>query len=240
MYGRQFQVSSYRIFWTHPLNPNRYFHSMCLGTGEVGHTWYRVDGISAQTRGCYQQREAFATCSDRAEYINNESNIQVIEMKEFHETPKLFKKLFRPSSQWVDQNGKPAMIRDDPGIDYDFGQSLVFNEKTKSYEWVDHYDEVWIRHHYDFKKKHRKINIMKTNAHKISTDEFMDLNRERIDPPTLTEKKLLDTLDICDLFENSSELREYYKVGHERIITDTMKRKIQKPKDNGHVAIKMK
>eukprot|EP01083_Nonionella_stella_P264605 897384_1 len=238
---KRYELMNYLAFWCLPWNNNRYFESISLGTGEVGHTYMRVDGMSGQSRGLYKQKETFSNCSERAQYINDSSNIQVIQMTEFHQTPSLFKKIFIPQSKWIDLDGKHAHIRDDPGVDYDFGRSLVWDTDKKEYQWVDHWDELWIRHDYDFTTKFRKIKILKTDVIKqMKAHDFVDLQREPIPPPCLRQKKLTDTLDICDLFANKEELQEYYKLGHERIITDKFEKKLNQRKESEHVLIKMK
>ena len=81
-------------FWVHPKNPNRIFKSISLGTGEVGHTRLECDSISSQARRHYKKKETFSNCEERVNYLNNSTDLEVIQITNFKKLPEIFEVIF--------------------------------------------------------------------------------------------------------------------------------------------------
>ena len=75
----------------------------------------------------------------RVEFNNKETNIEMIVWKCFATLPRFCQRIFKDSSSWKDQFNNSAGMRGDKEMVYEFGQSQVWDEQLKRFEWIDHY-----------------------------------------------------------------------------------------------------
>ena len=199
-------------WFVHPKNQKRYFTAINLLSPETGHSRLEADTINKQVNDHYSKKERFATCSDRVEFINKETNIEMMEWKYFATLPKLYQRIFKDSSTWKDQYGNSAGIRGDKGMVYEFGQSKVWNDELKQFEWIDHYKELWIRCDEDLKQSCRKINIFNNNIDDLSSQYLESLRKQksRKKHPIIPREALNGTLDIAKMFPTKDDLVRYY------------------------------
>lgn len=200
-------------WFVHPKNKKRYFRAINLLSPETGHSRLEADTINKQVNDHYRRKERFAKCKDRVEFINKETNIEMIQWPYFATLPNnLFKRIFKDSSSWKDQFGHSAGIRGDKGMCYEFGQSQVWDNELKQFEWIDHYKELWIRCDEDLKQPCRKILIFNDMIDELSTDYLDTLRKQRTrkEHPIIQRDALNGTLDIAKMFPNRNELIQYY------------------------------
>ena len=146
---RTYALYKYFAIISHPENPHKEFKSICAGTGTVGHTRLEADGIGNSARKCYNKCAIFTKCSDRVNWLNNNSTVEAKEMTQFFNLSENFQEIFLDTKDWRDNHGDAALIKSVPALQYEFGQSPVWNQDTKRYEWVSHGDEMWARYHMD-------------------------------------------------------------------------------------------
>ena len=198
------------MFCSLPQNPNQYFKSIHVLSPETGHSRLEADGINQQTSAQYRKKQQWSKCSERVDYINEKTEIEMKEWTFFGTLPSLFDKIFMDSTQWKDQFQKGALIKNDKGMIYECGESLVWNTEAGGFVWVAHPEEIWIRCQSDLKGGFRKIHIMKDGWDKLEAQEWRQLRRQRKAPPVIKRDTLNDTLEIVNFFENAQELRQYY------------------------------
>ncbi len=239
---KTYDLLKYFFCCCHPTNPDQCFKAIIAGTPEVGHTRLESDGISATSRKIYRKKETFKSCKERVDYLNSNSNLEVIQVKQFYQLPKIFEQIFKPTASWVDQCNPPnkCNIKHDPGITYEFGQSLVWNKNSNKYEWVSHPDEMWIRHSKDFKEEFRKIKVLKPLFENKNNIKLIKLQKIPIEPPSITRVKLEETLKIIKFFGEAEELVKYY-VKENMCITNDVKKSTYKnpPTPSNYIVVKM-
>ena len=205
-----YKLLRFAAFCVLPSNPRRYYRALHVLSPETGHSRLEADQINQQTSKHYQKSERWSKCSDRVEYINEKTDIEMKEWKYFGTLPTIYDDLFLDQSKWEDQLGKSALIQNDKGMIYEFGESMVWNSENQGFEWVAHPEEMWIRCHHDLKKPLRKLRIMKKGWDKLPAEKWSHLRRERKPFPVIKRDTLKDTLEIVNFFENAEELRQYY------------------------------
>ena len=205
-----YNLLRFAVFSCLPQNPNRYFKSVHVLSPETGHSRLEADGINQQTSAQYKKKQQWSKCSERVDYINQKTEIEMKEWTFFGTLPSLFDKIFIDSTHWKDQYQKGALIKNDKGMIYECGASLVWQPVLGGFTWVEHPGEIWIRCHSDLKAGFRKIPIMKDGWDKLEAQEWTQLRRERKAPPVIKRDTLNDTLEIVNFFENAQELRQYY------------------------------
>ena len=205
-----YNLLRFAVFCCLPQNPNRYFKSVCCLSPETGHSRLEADGINQQTSAQYRKKQKWSKCSERVDYINERTEIEMKEWTYFGTLPSLFDKIFLGSDKWLDQFEKGMLIKNDKGMMYECCESLEWNAEEEGFVWVAHPQEIWIRCHHDLKAGFRKIRIMKDGWDKLGAEEWTRLRRDRKAPPVIKRDTLNDTLEIVNFFENAQELRQYY------------------------------
>ena len=205
-----YKLLRFAAFCILPKNPRRYFRALHVLSPETGHSRLEADQVNQQAAKHYKKSERWSKCSDRVDYINEHTDIEMKEWKYFGTLPTLYDDLFLDQSKWVDQFGKGALIKADKGMIYEFGESMVWNTEKEEFEWVAHPAEMWIRCHHDLKKQLRKIRILKAGWDKLPAAKWAHLRRDRVSFPPIKRDTLKDTLEIVNFFENAEELRQYY------------------------------
>ena len=209
-----YKLLQYAAFCAHPKNPNRYHRSIWITSPETGHSRLEADQINQQVSAHYKKKKAFGKCADRVQYLNETADLEVKQFFFFAEMPIIFDEIFMDTEQWKDQLGHKALIRNDKGLVYEFGESQEWNENSKKYEWIAHPDEMWIRCDDDFKKPMRKLRIFSEQWKRVTSQQLRLLRRGRKEPPVITRKALDDTLVIANCFPNREELFRYYTPTH--------------------------
>ena len=205
-----YKLLQFSGFSCHGKNPKKYFRSIHVLSPETGHTRLEADTINAQVATQYNKKESFSTCKERVDYINENTNIEMMQFQYFATLPEIYDTIFIDPQKWQDQFGKKALIRDDKGMIYEFGESQVWNEEKSKFEWVKHHDEMWIRCHEDLKKPVRKLKIFKKEIHKLKKDKLTKLKISRKPNPSIKKETLRDTLEIAKLLSNAEDLMKYY------------------------------
>ena len=205
-----YNLLKFVAFSCHPKNPKRYFRSIHNLSPETGHSRLDADSINQQSSAHYKKREHWSTTAERVEYINENTNIEMKEWKYFRTLPTIYDKIFLDQDKWVDQFGNPALIRNDKGMIYEFGESMVYNPQRDEFEWVEHPNEMWVRCDEDLKGQVRKIVIFKNDIDDVPESEWNQVRRDRKSHPVIPRETLNDTLEIVKFFPNSQELLQYY------------------------------
>ena len=73
----------------------KYLHLLSL---ETGHSRIEADNIDRQATVIYNKKCLWSNCSERVEFVNKQSNIDMIELNEFHCAPGIFKQIFKGST----------------------------------------------------------------------------------------------------------------------------------------------
>ena len=205
-----YKLLQYAAFACHPKNPNRYHRSIWITSPETGHSRLEADAINQQVQKLYKKKSFFGKCRDRVEYLTAESDLDVTQLSFFANMPEIFEDIFLDSDRWIDQLSNKALIRDDKGLSYEFGESLEWSKEEVQYQWIEHPDEVWIRCNDDFTQPMRKLKIFNERWKSIESEDLQLLKRSRKEPPAITRKALKDTLAIANCFPNREELFRYY------------------------------
>ena len=205
-----YNLLMFAAFCCHPKNPNRYFKAVHAASPETGHSRLDADSINQQATKHYKKRSHWSTTAERVDYINENTDIEMMEWKYFGTLPTIYKKIFLKQDKWMDQHEKHAAIKNDKGMIYEFGQSFVWNANSGKFECVEHPDEMWVRCNEDLKGKLRKIRIFKKEVENVPESEWRHLRRERKPFPVIQREKLNDTLEVVKFFPNSQELTRYY------------------------------
>ena len=142
---RGYDICKYFVLISHPDNPDRQFRSCSLLTGVVGHTRMEADGIGRDSRKCWKAQSTWRTCEERVDYLNDKSNIEAVQMTSFQSLSANFRSLFIRTDEWVDEYGDQMLIEKIPALQYEFGESKVWNRDLQTWEWISHGNEIWAR-----------------------------------------------------------------------------------------------
>ena len=198
-----YKLLQFAAFSVHSKNPNRYFRSIVILSPETGHSRLEADTINAQAKSQYAKRSQFSTCEERLNYLDDSTNIETHQFTRFAMLPTIFEILFIEPS-------KKALIRDDKGIMYEFGESKVWNSDTKKFEWTSHEDELWIRCDEDLKQDVRKLKIFTNKINEFTEEQLKTLHRPIKAAPSIKKRVLQDTLEIAKMMSNCVDLVDYF------------------------------
>lgn len=207
-----YKVLKAAAFYVHEKNPNRYFRSLFVSSPETGHSRLEADTINKQAKDQYNKREQFTTTRERVKYLNECTNVEVKQVLHFANLPTIFDVMFLKNAKWVDQFNKKALIRDDKGMIYEFGESLQWNSQTSKFEWIKHMDEMWIRCNEDLTKPVRKVKIFSEAMKTFKKEQLQFVHRSRKEAPSIKRDVLNDTLEIARMCtpDEDIDLQRYF------------------------------
>ena len=204
-----YDILKYFAWCVHPKNKNRRLRALHLISLETGHSFIPADTLDYRVERLYKKRNKWSKCSERVEFVNENSDIEMIQFVEFEKLPSFFDTIFK--TKWLDDcdTPNPANIRDDKPLIYEFGMSEEYSENELNV--VEHYGEMWMRISEDWKVPCRKIKLFKNKFAEMKSSEFDDIPVVLKPAPKIKANTLQDVRSVLQFFVNKDELFQYYQ-----------------------------